>query len=475
MRLGLFFVWMMMGVAGGKPPVLKHVYPAGGQVGTTVQASVGGTFDPWPLEFWTSHADIEIVALEKKGQVELRMGMSVPEGMYLVAARNTNGYSDVRWIQVGTLPEIVEDKPNETQVTAQEITQLPVVLNGRLETGGDVDHFRISLKKGESLSVRMTAYGLDAPVDAMLHLFDAQRVRKAFNHDAFNLDPWLVYTATDDGEYVLSVSGFKNPPAADVNLMGSKETVYRLHLKKKLEAAVRDFPELVEGKGAIRGAVAEKEMTYPLEAKKGQQFQFTVHAASLGYDIDPVLRILDTDDKQVVRFDDRKDKQLDPEGDWKVPKEGRYKMAVSDLHGRTGEDMKFQIDFAEVFPSFAASTETFAVGIETGGTAKVSLAFERVVGETNRVSFVAEGLPPGVWASIPDGPKKSGEVTMTLGAGENVALGHSSFNLFALTPDETPPRKVLVPVKLKGVATPHEDLGAATREAIFLTVRKSTD
>ena len=46
-------------------------------------------------------------------------------------------------------------------------------MNGRLAKRGDSDFFKISLKRGEVLIGVVDAYGLDAPIDCFLHLFDA--------------------------------------------------------------------------------------------------------------------------------------------------------------------------------------------------------------------------------------------------------------------------------------------------------------
>ena len=46
-------------------PVLTYVFPSGGQIGTTVQASLNGTFPDWPPKIVVYSPDIKIEFKEK--------------------------------------------------------------------------------------------------------------------------------------------------------------------------------------------------------------------------------------------------------------------------------------------------------------------------------------------------------------------------------------------------------------------------
>ena len=468
MRRWAIFYFVLAAGCFAKPPELKHVYPSGGFPGTNTLVAVGGTLEPWPVSFWSDHPGITVVAGEKKKTASIEVAASVPDGRWLIAAKNAEGVSAPRWFRVSRLPPTVEVEPNNVLSSAPVVTNFPTLLHGRLEKAGDIDHVQLSLDQGESISARVLAYGMDSPVDPMLHLFTAGGKRVAFNHDAFHLDPWLVYTAEEAGAFILQLSGFKNPPAADVRLMGSEDTVYQLALKKERVIPVRPFPEM-KGR-AVRAALIEKEMRFPFEAVKGDKIQFRIHAVSLGFAFDPVLSIVDAAGKEVKRADDQKDKKLDPLLDWTANADGVFHAVVTDLYQRSGADLKFQLDMKDVFPTFEVSCEAFSVGIETGKTATLSLTCDRLFGETNEVMIVAEGLPPGVTASIPLMPAKSGAIDVIFRAADDCLAIQKEVALYAVTRGEALVRKKAVRVKLKGVGTPHEHLMHAERDAIWLTV-----
>lgn len=474
MRLLLYILLLTTVVAWGKPPDLKHLFPAGGQRGTEMEAVVGGTFDPWPVDFWCDHPGIRLAANKTNQMVSISVSEDVPSGCYLIAARNAEGFSAPRWFEVSAFREVAEEEPNSTFANAQSLTNLPMVLNGTLEKNDDVDHFRIELKEGDVLNARISAYGIDSPVDAMLHLFDEEQRRIAFNHDAWHLDPWLLYTARHDQVVILQTSGFAHPPKADVRFAGSKETVYRLSLELRSAARVRPFPVLLGTEGwprSVRGGLAEKSVRYPFEAKKGEMFTFTVHAAKLGYAVDPVLWVEEVgSSKELTRGDDMRDKRLDPELSWTAKADGSYALGIADLYHRWGPERKYQLDMVKGSSTFDASCEAFSVTLEAGGTTTLQVNARRLFGEKAVVALVTEGLPPGVWASAPMFPDKTGDITLTLNADEDLLPIQQPFKLFAIALEEQSPRRVPVVFRLKGLATPHLDLEKNKRQSVWLTV-----
>lgn len=213
-------------------PTLESLFPAGGQRGTEVNVTLGGTFTPWPVKFWADSAGIAFDANAKSnGVVKVRIAADAPIGPHLVRVFNESGASIPRWFIVTSHREVNEQEPNNGFKQAQIIGKLPVVINGRLLERGDTDFFTIEAQAGHWLVARVDAYSLGSPVDATLHLFDNQGVRIAFNHDsAQSLDPFLAYRVEKAGTYTFEVAGFVHPPAADVQFAGGKSTIYRLSI-----------------------------------------------------------------------------------------------------------------------------------------------------------------------------------------------------------------------------------------------------
>lgn len=215
-------------------PVVEHLYPAGGQQGTTVAVTVGGKFERWPVRFWADHPELNAEPSPDEGKLSIKVGPSVPPGPHLVRLYDAEGPSSPFVFVVGTRTETIEAEPNDEVARAQEVAALPVTLNGRLEKSGDVDSYAVRLEAGQCLSAAVQGRRLGAPMDPLLHLYDPAGNPLAFVHDGLGLDPLLVYRADSAGTYVVRVSGFKHPPAADVKLAGEPADVYRLTLSAGL-------------------------------------------------------------------------------------------------------------------------------------------------------------------------------------------------------------------------------------------------
>jgi len=104
-------------------------------------------------------------------------------GVYPLTARGAAGWlSGPAPFALDTLPEIVEQEPNDTPAGAQRVT-LPVIVNGRMDRPGDSDVFRIEGQVGEEVVAEVMARRLDSPLDSYLKLTDAAGVLLASNDD----------------------------------------------------------------------------------------------------------------------------------------------------------------------------------------------------------------------------------------------------------------------------------------------------
>jgi hypothetical protein len=131
---------------------------------------------------------------------------------------------------IGDQSETAEAEPNDEIAKAQPIKQLPALVNGQLDKSGDMDCYAVELKVGETFIASMQGRRLGSAIDPMIHLLDTAGNEVAYAQDGLGLDPLLIYKATQSGKYMVRVSAFFYPPAADVRLAGGKDAVYRLSL-----------------------------------------------------------------------------------------------------------------------------------------------------------------------------------------------------------------------------------------------------
>lgn len=130
--------------------------------------------------------------------------------------------------QVGLLPEICEEEPNDPNEPVISLIDIPSTLNGQIKPG-DVDRFRFKAKSGQNLVFEVQARSLipylaDAVpgwFQPVLALYDAKGNELAFDDDyRFNPDPVLFYTVPKDDEYLLEIR--------DSIYRGRDDFVYRI-------------------------------------------------------------------------------------------------------------------------------------------------------------------------------------------------------------------------------------------------------
>ena len=251
-------------------PTVEFLHPAGGQQGATVSVTVGGKFSEWPVKVWADHPGIKGEAGKEKGNLTVVIAKDVPPGAHLFRLYDATGAATPGVFIVGQWREVAEAEPNDEVAKAQAAGALPVVANGRLEKSGDVDCFAVELRAGQPLVASLTGRRLGSPMDPMLHLTDGEGNQLAFAHDGYGLDPLLVYRAEKAGRYVVRVSGFAHPPAAEVRLTGGPAAVYRLSLGTDLPAryalpagvkrGTQSKVRLVPWGGALEGVLAQQEV-----------------------------------------------------------------------------------------------------------------------------------------------------------------------------------------------------------------------
>ncbi|MCH9021744.1 MAG: hypothetical protein IID32_03165 [Planctomycetes bacterium] len=220
------------------PPVLDALHPPGIRIGTTVQITAEGKAEPWPANIHCSNPDITFKPdPKKKGSFSVTAAKKAKPGPCLVRVHTRDGASKPMIFIVGTLPETTEtldkkgNENNDSNTTAQKIHALPVTINGRLIKTDDVDIYRLTLKKGQTLIATLEGYGLRAPMDPYLHLYDPDGALIILGNDnGINLDPMLVHKVTRNGDYTVAVMAYSHPPGSDIRFTGKKNTVYRLTL-----------------------------------------------------------------------------------------------------------------------------------------------------------------------------------------------------------------------------------------------------
>lgn len=181
------------------------VYPAGGKLGSSMKVKFidkDGAFEE----------DVTLPTVENPGFHIFSKGAE--------AAPSGNPFRLVSY------DNVLETEPNNDQATATPVTVgEPVALNGIIDAPGDVDFFKISLKKDQQVILQAFAQSLGSPLDTVIGIYNEKGSRIAFNDDGGGrrrLDSKQTLKVPADGEYAISVTDHLG--------RGGPNFVYRLEL-----------------------------------------------------------------------------------------------------------------------------------------------------------------------------------------------------------------------------------------------------
>ena len=200
---------------------LTAIFPAGGQVGTTVEVTLTGLdLD----EVATLHfARPGIMAKPKlavstgqpeAGKFSIAIDPSVPPGLYDVRAVGRFGVTNPRAFQVGSAPEIIVTPGHRTADKAIDLA-IGTTVNAVAEANAS-HWFRLNLKQGQRVVVQASTTSLDSKMEAVLVLADSAGHELAQSRRGSPLET----AAPADGTYLLSIH--------DVTFRGGPEYFYRL-------------------------------------------------------------------------------------------------------------------------------------------------------------------------------------------------------------------------------------------------------
>ncbi|MBS0261739.1 MAG: hypothetical protein JSS02_07245 [Planctomycetes bacterium] len=202
------------------PPVVDVVFPAGGQIGQTVDLALMGKNLVGLRSIVCSAPGVRGEFLDAN-RLRLTIPAQTPPGWYDLWVASDQGLSAPRTIFLGNRQEFVESEPNESLAMATRVP-LSVVVNGRMERGGDLDHYRFAARQGDRVIIECWAERMDSPLRATLEVYDDRGRRLASNRGYFGTDPLVDLQVPADGDYVVRVQ--------DLTLQGSDAHVYRLEI-----------------------------------------------------------------------------------------------------------------------------------------------------------------------------------------------------------------------------------------------------
>ena len=397
--------------ARAEKPVLEHLYPSGGAIGSTNEVRFFGKFEPWPPKFWSDSDQLSFHAETNKGKATITVATNASPGAHLIRIYNDEGASDPKIFVIGAGNEITLADGKKKEPKGEAINNFPITINGRLEKRGDVDLFTFKMHGGEYLDAKVESYVLMSSLDAVLRLLDASGHELAMNHDWATLDPRLVWRSPVEQQVTLQLFGFAYPANSDIQLSGGEGAVYRLHLalEKDLPADLRETltevaandsrtnAQPLEISKMIVGSIGKTgdEDCYAFAGKKDDWYEFTVAAASLGSSLDAWMKIEDEAGKELARDDDGGNSR-DPRIEWKAPGDGKFFVRVGSVTHRGGREFRYHLQSRKLLPDFEARMNANTFEFTPGSTNDLKFTVKRLRGFTNELTASLESLPEGI-------------------------------------------------------------------------------
>lgn len=210
-------------------PEIDAIYPAGGMAGETVELSLIGKPGTAPLQVWCNQPGISATVGDSKNTLALSIDADVPTGRCWLRIFNAEGASRLIPFVVGTLPDMMENEPNNEVDDANQTPSQRCIIHGTLGRTGDVDTFALPLLKEETVVVSVEANQvLGSEVDTVLQVVSPAGFVLHQNNDDRGLDPQLVFTAPASNRYFIRLFGFPATPDRNIRLAGASAYVYRM-------------------------------------------------------------------------------------------------------------------------------------------------------------------------------------------------------------------------------------------------------
>ncbi len=227
----IFWFFLVANPAVTAPHTVDHFFPAGGQRGTTVEVTAGGTFSSWPVKVHVEGKGLAVQPGKESGKLAVAIAADAVPGTYWIRLYNEEGAALARPFLVGTLPEVLEKEPNDDPKKPQLLDKSRVVVNGRLGGPGDVDTFALKLAKGQTLVASLEAYRtLRSPMDGVLQVLSEDGFVLDHNNDFHDFDPQVAFAVSKDGTYLVRVFAFPSNPDMAIRFAGGDKFIYRLTL-----------------------------------------------------------------------------------------------------------------------------------------------------------------------------------------------------------------------------------------------------
>lgn len=270
--------------------------------------------------------------------------------------------------------------------------------------GGDAYLYRLTITTGGYADHTLPlAVQRGKPAELKLHGWNLPSAATTLEVPATDLRELLFFQAQDAAGLVpLAVT---NHPSLVADLTASRETPQECPLPCTMSGRL-DEPKDTD--------------VFRFTAAKGKAISVKAESDSIGYEVDPVLRVMDDTGKVLAEAESPR-RGGEPVLSFTPPADGPYRLEIADLHRRGGLRYAYRLALVPVTPDFAVTLAAGTFSIAAGKTLEIPLTIDRKNGFAGEIETTAENLPAGITAaplkSLPTGDTaKTAKLILTAAA-----------------------------------------------------------
>ena len=226
-------------------------------------------------------------------------------------------------------------------------------------------------------------------------------------------------------------------------------------------SASRETPQEISVPCTVSGRLDEPKDSdvFRFTAIKGKAISIKAESDSIGYEVDPVLKVTDDAGKVLAEAESPR-RGEEPVLSFAPPADGSYRLEISDLHRRGGLRFVYRVTLAPVTPDFSLTLAAGTFSIVPGKTVEIPLTIDRKNAFAGEIEISAENLPAGVTTaplkSLPSGDSaKMVKLVLTAAADAKPGI----FQVLAKSAGETPlVRRATFSTKLGPTSFSHGDI-----------------
>lgn len=164
------------------------VYPAGGKIASKVK--------------------VRFIERDGSFEEEAQLPAEIDPG-YMIYSKSQEPAPSGNPFRLVTFDNALEVEPNDEQAKASPAAGEPIAINGIIEKPGDIDYFKLPLKKGMTLEVQAFAQSLGSPLDSVVNVYNDKGGSLSGNDDGGGrrrLDSKFKVAIPADGDYFVRVT-----------------------------------------------------------------------------------------------------------------------------------------------------------------------------------------------------------------------------------------------------------------------------